>query len=265
MNQQKETTKKIKFTAVLWPWRLVWDTGKSSFATMETILDKHATRGLIFMVISLIIFWHIYTPIHELLHAGAAFLTGGDVQELEIKAQYGGQILAEIFPFVTSGGEYAGRLSGFSVPNHWAYAVVDLAPYILSLFGFFVLDRSRRRADPWLFGVGIVLAFIPIMSIPGDYFELISLPLDSLAGMLDPNYQAGTLIADDWFKAVGEQWGADGSALIKSFQIIGLIGAVWAAALTVTLSTYIACRQFKAELVKPAPAAKKAVTGQVET
>jgi len=57
--------------------------------------------------------WFVYVPIHELLHAYGCMWTGGTVTELEIQAHYFGGVLSKFFPWVTTGGDYAGRLTGF--------------------------------------------------------------------------------------------------------------------------------------------------------
>jgi len=81
-----------------------------AFHGLDRCLDRGA-RGLAFALLGLAVGWWIYVPIHELLHAAACLLAGGEVTRLEIAPQYGGALLARIFPFVVSGGEYAGRLS----------------------------------------------------------------------------------------------------------------------------------------------------------
>ena len=53
------------------------------------------------ILLGLVVFWHLYTPVHELLHVGACVLGGGTVSELALKPQYGGTLLAHIFPFIT--------------------------------------------------------------------------------------------------------------------------------------------------------------------
>ena len=45
------------------------------------------------------------TLLHELLHAAACLAAGGEVTRLEIAPQYGGGLMARVFPFVVSGGE----------------------------------------------------------------------------------------------------------------------------------------------------------------
>jgi hypothetical protein len=62
---------------------------------------------------SLLLSWWVYVPIHELAHAWGCLLAGGEVTRLEIDWIYGASLLARVFPYVTVGSEYAGRLSGF--------------------------------------------------------------------------------------------------------------------------------------------------------
>jgi len=50
------------------------------------------------------------------------------VSRLEIDPLYGADALARIFPFVSPGGAYAGRLSGFDTRgSDWIYWLTDLA------------------------------------------------------------------------------------------------------------------------------------------
>ncbi|MGZ6333769.1 MAG: hypothetical protein ACXWP5_14190 [Bdellovibrionota bacterium] len=85
----------------------------------------------------------IVIPLHELLHAAGCALTGGTVQRLEIQPVWGGALLAHLFPWVVSGGRYAGRLSGFRPSSDFSYFVTVLLPHaVLAPVGAFV---SRAR------------------------------------------------------------------------------------------------------------------------
>ncbi len=134
---------------------------------------KNPAKALIPLFLSLIISWVIYVPIHELLHAAACVVTGGEVTRLEISGIYGGNILSRWFPFVVSGSEYAGRLSGFDTKgSDFCYLMTDFGPYVLTvLFGVPLLKLAGRRRRPILFGTAIVVGLAPFYSLPGDYFE----------------------------------------------------------------------------------------------
>jgi hypothetical protein len=118
--------------------------------------------------------WFLYVPVHELLHVLGCVATGGTVSELQIQPIYGGALLAELFPFVVAGGEYAGRLSGFDTHgSDLVYLATDFAPFLLSiLIGVPALRQCAGRARPLLFGAALVLGLVPFFSIPGDYYEM---------------------------------------------------------------------------------------------
>ncbi len=134
-------------------------------------------RSLLLVGAGLLAGWWVYVPLHELLHALGCWLAGGEVTRLEIAPLYGARWLARIFPFVTSGGEYAGRLSGFDTHgSDWVYALTDLAPFGLTLFpGFWWLRRAARAGRPIAFGAALPAAFGPVLSLTGDAYELGSL------------------------------------------------------------------------------------------
>ncbi|CAM2068586.1 hypothetical protein SCOR_24665 [Sulfidibacter corallicola] len=241
----------------IWKWYLMpWCIFKPLFlhalACFESLLDKGGTRTLLVVLVSLVIFWHIYTPIHELLHVGACLAGGGTVTELALKPQYGGHLLARIFPFVVAESEYAGQLTGFTTPNYWVYALVDLAPYVLSLPGILLLELSRRRNWAPLFSVGMVLAFVPLMSVTGDYYELVSLVFTQLAEAMRPDWPAGVLIADDWFKLMGDLREAGRlDAVSGSLAVFGLLAGIWAAMVTLACQWHLAVRVFGAGFDTP--------------
>ena len=86
---------------------------------LATGIDVHIARAerrgvaIAKLLVAAVATWWVYVPIHELLHVAGCLLTGGTVSELQVAPIYGGAWLARVFPFVVSGGDYAGRLSGF--------------------------------------------------------------------------------------------------------------------------------------------------------
>jgi len=118
--------------------------------------------------------WFIYVPIHELLHAAGCVITGGSVWELEIQAHYGGGVLHKVFPWVTTGGDYAGRLTGFDTHgSDLVYLATDFGPFLLTvIFGVTLLKICGRRKRPILFAVAVVIGLAPFYNIQGDYFEM---------------------------------------------------------------------------------------------
>src|SRR5258705_6478487 len=86
--------------------------GRDVLRGLDRCLDA-GVRGLPLAALGLALGWWVYVPLHELLHAAACLVFGGSVTRLEIDGMYGGGLLARMLPFVVSGSQYAGRLSGF--------------------------------------------------------------------------------------------------------------------------------------------------------
>lgn len=170
--------------------------------------DPRPYRALALVALAMLATWFVYTPVHELLHVAGCVATGGTVQELEIQPIYGGGLLAQVFPFVVSGGEYAGRLSGFDTGgSDWVYLSTDFAPYLLTvLLGVPLLCLAARRSRPMLLGAAAVLALAPFYSIPGDYFEMGSILTTRLASWLAPGHALAFegLRSDDVFALIGD-------------------------------------------------------------
>ena len=232
---------------LLMPWTIFLPALRHSLAVFESLLDRGDMRNLILSILGLVVFWHVYTPIHELLHAGACLLGGGTVEELAIKAQYGGALLQHVFPFVVAESDYAGQLTGFSTPNDWVYAFVDLAPYILSLAGLGLIEWCRRSGRAFLFGLGILLAYIPFMSVTGDYYELVSLATTRLTdGTVDPRI----LVSDDVFKLIGDlKQGGQLTTRHLVLVVLGMAGSIYAALMTLACQVLIARRIYGPEVL----------------
>ena len=159
--------------------------------------------------VSLVATWFVYVPIHELLHAVGCVVTGGEVSRLEIAPQYGAALLARWFPFVTPGGEYAGRLSGFDWKgSDLIYLATDIAPFLLSiLIGVPLLKVCMARPRPLLLGAAIVVGLAPFYNVIGDYYEMASILTTRLATVVaagDGGIAFVHLRADDIFKLVGD-------------------------------------------------------------
>lgn len=226
---------------LFFPWLVLKPMVLHGLDGFERILDKGGTRNLILTLAGLIVFWHLYTPVHELLHVAACLLGGGTVNELALKPQYGGTLLARVFPFVVPHSDYAGQLTGFSTPNRWVYALVDFFPYLLSLWGVTLIEFCRRGRRALLFGLALILTFIPLLSVPGDYYEMASLVTTQMAEALNPKLAEGALISDDAFKSIGILRDADSLSLSTAFAIaLGLLAALYLALVTLALEVRIA-------------------------
>ena len=177
---------------------------------VQVVRAPHRARAVGTIVVAGVVSWWIYVPIHELLHALGCALSGGTVSELQIAPEYGGALLACVLPFVVSGGDYAGRLSGFDTHgSDLVYLATDALPFALSIFpGVALLKRCAARGHPLRFGVGFVLALAPFYSLLGDYYEMGSVLATRAATLATGSGDLvfKTLRADDLAKLVGTLW-----------------------------------------------------------
>ena len=148
--------------------------------------------------------WYVYVPIHELLHALGCVASGGSVTALEIQVQYGGALLARVFPFIVAGGEYAGRLSGFDPHgSDLVYLATDALPYSLSvLLGVPLLRACALSRRPFSTGAGVVVGLAPFYNLPGDYYEMGSIVATRMASWLGGSFEG--LRSDDLVLLVGQ-------------------------------------------------------------
>ncbi|MCB1051229.1 MAG: hypothetical protein H6510_05975 [Acidobacteria bacterium] len=193
----------MKWLTFFFPFALLKQVFGFALNSLESLMGKGQYKDLALLMVAFVAGFFVYTPIHELLHAGAALLFGGTVEELAISPEYGGALLAKVFPFVVTESEYAGQLSGFSVPNYWAYAGVDWAPYLLSLPGIALIAKAVQKQKTGLGGLGFLLAFIPVTQFSGDFFEMWSLIFTQIHEALDPALAPGAFVSDDAFKLFG--------------------------------------------------------------
>lgn len=149
----------------------------------QLVTVRSAFRAFVPTLVAMIVTWFVYVPIHELLHVLGCISTGGTVSTLEISPQYGASLLAKVFPFVVSGSDYAGRLSGFDTHgSDLCYLATDFGPFVLTvLIGVPLLRLCTRRRRPILFAIGVVVGLAPFYNIPGDYFEMGSIIVTRVA------------------------------------------------------------------------------------
>ncbi len=207
--------------------------------------------------LAMLLAWFVYTPIHELLHVLGCVATGGTVSELEIQPIYGGALLADVFPFVVSGGEYAGRLSGFDTGgSDLVYLATDFAPYLLTiLIGVPALRLAARRSRPMLFGVGVVLGLAPFYNLPGDYYEMGSILTTRIASWFvsgDGSLAYEGLRSDDVFALIGRLFASPaelGLGAGETTVALGLISLSLAIAILLACLTYSVGRAVSAALI----------------
>lgn len=148
-------------------------------------------------------------PIHELGHAFGCIIGGGTVSELQISPMYGAEILKGFFPFVTVGSDYAGQLTGFDTRgSDLIYLLTDFFPFLLTIFLGVPLVRSASGSKPLSatikLGFGLPIAFAPFISFSGDYYEMGSIIVSSIADSISGSSQFIIWRSDDVFKLAGE-------------------------------------------------------------
>jgi hypothetical protein len=197
---------------------------------LDAVLRVGRMSALARVMVGLLAGWWIYVPLHELLHAVGCVAAGGTVWRLEVSPLYGGAWLARLFPFVVAGGDYAGRLAGFDTGgSDLVYLATDFAPFALTLLpGVWWLRRSARRGRPLAFGGSLPFALAPLLSLPGDAYEIGSI----LVTRLPPwTGAASPLLRGDDVARVGTavfaQAGARG---VVGFAAAMLVGVGWAVA-----------------------------------
>jgi len=216
----------------IWPFATIAATIRHSLQVLETLMARGRSQDLLVLMLVFVAGFFLYTPLHELMHAGAAILMGGSVSELAIAPLFGGKLLARILPFVVAESEYAGQLTGFSVPNRLAYAVVDGAPYLLSLPGVALLEAARRRVSLPLGGLGFLVTWIPLTQFSGDFFEAWSLILSYAHAGLLAGTEAKDFVSDDAFRqsafllGQGRFWGIHGLLWLANL-LLALLACCW--------------------------------------
>jgi uncharacterized protein (DUF2062 family) len=219
------------------------------FSGLETCLSDGKTGYVLLILVSSSVAWWVYVPVHELVHALGCVLSGGKVTRLEISRIYGAEILKKVFPFVSVGSEYSGRLAGFDTGgNDFTYFLTDFLPYLLTILIGVPLLRSvgtLKRSLPVkciVFGLAAPLAYAPFMSATGDYYEMGSLIISKATVLWFPALSPERWRSDDLFRLVGTLLSSQGwtaaldIGVVTASVIVGLMmafatywaGAVWA-------------------------------------
>jgi hypothetical protein len=158
-------------------------------AALDRLPGGVRLADLLWVGLGLMVGWYVYVPVHELLHAAGCALSGCTVETLEIAPQYGAAWLQQWFAFIQVGSDYAGRLSGFDTRgSDLRYLVTVALPFVLTVWPGIPLLRlcGRQVIGPrpmhgMVIGISIPLAFAPLISIPGDYYEMGSILVSRLA------------------------------------------------------------------------------------
>ena len=185
------------------------------------------------MLVSVLAAWWLYVPLHELGHAWGCRLAGGRVTRLEIAEIYGAAWLARLFPYVTVGSEYAGRLSGFDTRgSDVTYLATCALPFVLTVFVGVPLLRvvplARGRWRAVLLGAAIPVAFAPFVSLPGDYYEMGSILVSRAVAWLVPGFAIDRWRSDDLIKLVSERWASATVADVAGIAASLIVGTTLA-------------------------------------
>jgi hypothetical protein len=188
--------------------------------------------GVIFVLFALT--WWIYVPIHELGHALGCIIGGGSVSRLEISPLYGGDILESIFPFVYSGSDYAGQLTGFDTSgSDLTYMLTVFLPFLLTILIGVPLLRSAAGSRPLAaavkLGIALPIAFAPFISFSGDYYEMGSIVVSRIVELFSVAADSMKWRSDDVFKLgkdlffSGKPYSAADVLGVVSAFILGLV------------------------------------------
>jgi hypothetical protein len=196
---------------------------------LEACVREGSRAQLLAIALGFLLSWWVYVPIHELAHAWGCLLAGGEVTRLEIDAIYGAALLAKVFPYVSVGSEYAGRLTGFDTRgSDLIYLVTDALPFVLTVFIGVPLLRAVPRARRWrrgvMLGVAVPVAFAPFVSLTGDYYEMGSILVSRVAASLVPGFPLDRWRSDDVIRLVRDLWAhatATDAAGVAASLIVG--------------------------------------------
>jgi hypothetical protein len=200
--------------------------------TFQTSAKPYVSMGV--FLLSILVTWFVYVPVHELFHAGGCIVSGGQVQELVLDRKYGAALLNRIFPFIIpSDSVYAGRLTGFDPGSDAGYFITVFTPYILTLFpGVWLLRYAAKRGSLWIAGSGCVIGLAPFTNLTGDYFEIGTIFSTKIWNYMFQGAPARSmegfwsLRSDDMFRLISEiltSPGSYGLPGIKNFFLIAVV------------------------------------------
>jgi hypothetical protein len=194
---------------------------------LDRCLDGGAV-ALAWIGFGLVAGWWLYVPAHELFHAAACWAAGGSVTRLEISPLYGGALLARWLPFVVSGSEYAGRLSGFDTAgSDGIYLATDLGPFLLTLFpGVWLMRRAALSGRPAVWGFALPWALAPFLSLTGDAYEIGSILVTRIP--LWASAAARELLRGDDLLLKVQQVAGQGAEMWAGVAFATAVGGLWA-------------------------------------
>ena len=200
-------------------WRLLRLPIDDYLAALTVFFDRLTPASGLALAVSAVASWWVYVPLHELAHAFGCLLGGGTVTKLEIDEMYGAALLQPLFPFISIGSDYAGRLSGFDTGgNDATYLLTDFLPFVATIALGVPLLRAAARpgrsaaAQAAMFGAALPIAFAPFISLIGDYYEMGSIVVSRAAAPLRPGIELTRWRSDDLIALASERFGTTGDA-----------------------------------------------------
>jgi hypothetical protein len=195
-------------------------------AALGTCIQKFSIVSAIVLILAFIVSWWAYVPVHELGHAFGCLLGSGTVTRLEIAPMYGASLLKNIFPFVSTGSDYAGQLTGFDTHgSDLTYLFTVFFPFILTiLLGVPLIKYSASLTSHpiiscLILGFAIPIAYAPFISITGDYYEMGSIIISRFKAVWSPGFELERWRSDDLIKLVKELF-----FKTNSIRIVDIIG-----------------------------------------
>ena len=212
----------------------------NAFRDINSVFERFQTEPkpfllLIALMLSFLLTWFVYVPIHELLHVAGCVISGGVVEEVVLDRKYGAGFLSKLFPFIVpQSSGYAGRVSGFDPGSDLGYLITVFFPYILTVFpGVWLLIYSARVKNMWVSGMGMIVGLAPFISLTGDYFEIGTIITTKIWNSVLQGYPAQSIEAywnlrsDDIFRLISEisaepnLYGLPG--VLGFFQVVAIV------------------------------------------
>lgn len=213
---------------------------EGQLAALAAVLQERTGRLAWLLAGFLASLW-ILVPVHELLHAAGCVATGGLVTRLEISPVFGGRLLERYISWISAGGEYAGRLSGFDPAGDLSYFVTVALPHVLlATIGAALARRAARRHSALGFGSALAAALQPLASLSGDAYEAASIPITRLARFA--GFTAALDLRGDDVAKVAVRAASIGSPAAWAVFVAGSLGGVALVALLLVVSGGVAPR-----------------------
>ena len=178
-----------------------------------------------------LVLWWLYVPLHELAHAGGCVSCGGTVERMTLAPMYGGRVAARYFDWIDSDTPYAGQLTDFTTgESDLCYLWLVLLPYLATPLARPLFRRAARKRSAAALAGGLLLAFVPLMSIPGDFYEAASIVVTDVAGGAVADAEA--LRSDDLAALVetllapGAETPAVAWVMVAVAALLGTVGAL---------------------------------------